>query len=82
MLQSKLFDFNKYLEQFDIIVSISCQLVDKKEFAAECLKIAIKDNQPNNVIIKTVKDMIADNEAVIVAMLGQKLTDKIKSYVL
>jgi len=82
MLQSKLFDFNKYLEQFDIIVSISCQLVDKKEFAAECLKIAIKDNQPNNVIIKTVKDMIADNEPVIIAMLGEKLTDKIKSYVL
>lgn len=82
MLHSKIFDFNKYIEQFNLIISITCQVAGRTEFAAECLKIAIKDNQPNHVIIATVKDMIADNEPAMVAMLGDRLTGKIKSYVI
>lgn len=61
----------------DLIISLSVQLSDKKEFAAMCIKNAIADNVPSDKIISTVKDMIRDNPVLMNNLLGELLTNKI-----
>lgn len=65
------------LQLLDIVMLLSIQLSDKKEFAAICINNAIASNMPCRTILITVKDMIMDNPEAMQAMLGKKLTDKI-----
>lgn len=73
-------NFNKSLGEVDIIISLSSQLSDRKEFAAICIRNAIKSPMSCKEIITTVKDMVTDNPQGMRTILGNTLTDKIISY--
>jgi hypothetical protein len=79
MALDTIFDYNKHLTQFSIIVSLAVRVVDRKEFAAMCIRNGIEKNVPNKEILQSVKDMIQDNEPVMVGILGKELNDKIKN---
>lgn len=73
-------NFQHSLGYMDLIISISAQLSDKKEFAALCIKSAISSSIPARTIIATTKDMIQDNYNGMADMLGMGLTDRIKNF--
>lgn len=70
----------KSLTQMDILLRLEDQINGNNNIIIISLKNAIKTKQPVSVIIATVKDMIADNEAAMSVILGQILLSKIKNY--
>lgn len=68
------------LTAFDLTISLSAQLIDKTNFAAFCIKNAIKSDMSCKQIIQTVKYMITDNEAGMLSLLGEVLLNKIKTF--
>ncbi len=69
-----------YLQQMDILLRMESALAGEGNMVVYALKKAIVDKQPSSLIIKTTKEMIADNYNAIADILGIKLTDYIKTF--
>jgi len=70
------------LQSMDIILRMEQALAGEGNMVVFCLKKAINDKQPANLIIKTTQDMIRDNETAVQDILGVALTSKIKNFVI
>ena len=69
-----------YLQVMDIILKIEAALAGQGNMVVFSLKKAIQDKKPGKLIIQTTKDMIRDNEPAMAFILGNKLTQQIKSF--
>lgn len=73
-------NFNNASSELGLIIGLSAACADRKEFAAICIKNAIKSPMPCRMIIATVKDMVKDNEAGMVTVLGESMVERVKNY--
>ena len=69
-----------YLQSMDIIIRLEQALAGEGNMVTFCLKQAIHQKQPANLIIATVKDMIRDNEPAMGFIIGESLTQRIKNF--
>jgi len=70
------------LQSMDILLRMEQALAGEGNMVTFCLKKAIADKQPANLIITTTQDMIRDNETAVQNILGIRLTEKIKNFVI
>lgn len=71
---------NTSLQSLDLILKLESALAGEGNMVTLSLRQAIKEGKPANLILRTVKDMIRDNEVAMGYIIGQTLVTRIKSF--